>query len=105
MKFLTDEQKNKVPDLYSQEDKEDPFVYLKLRVETNYWLILELDKVKNIGFGWCCLNGDLEMAELGYVSIKVIEGLRYPVDVEEMKKPLSQVKKEVEEKISSFFSS
>ncbi len=95
MSFLTEEQKKRIPALYSQEEIKDPIVYIKLNIYNSFWLITELDSKKELGFGFCCLNGDFEMAELGYISIEEIKNTGYEVGIEEMEEPLSQVKKEL----------
>ena len=95
MSFLTNEQKKRIPALYSQEAVKDPIVFIKLNIMNSFWLITELDHDKELGFGFCCLNGDIEMAELGYVSLEEIEDTGYEIGIEEMEKSLSQVKKEL----------
>ena len=95
MSFLTEEQKKRIPALYSQEEVKDPIVFIKLNIMNSFWLITELDPGKELAFAWCCLNGDIQMAELGYVSLEEIEGTGYEIGIEEMEKPLSQVKKEL----------
>ena len=95
MSFLSNEQKKRIPALYSQEEVEDPIVFIKLNIMNSFWLITELDPDKELGFGWCCLGGDIQMAELGYVSLEEIESTGYEVGIEEIEKSLSQVKKEL----------
>ena len=95
MSFLSNEQKKRIPALYSKKNMKDPIVYIKLNIMNSFWLITELEIDKELGFGWCCLGGDIQMAELGYVSLEEIEATGYEVGIEEMEKPLSQVKKEL----------
>lgn len=85
----------KIPGLYSQEEKSDPIVYIKLSLYTNVWLLTELNPEEKLAFGFVCLNGDVEMAELGYISIQELEDLNYEIKVEEVKQPLSKMKKEL----------
>ena len=95
MSFLTNEQRKRIPALYSQEEVKDPVVFIKLNIMNSFWLLTELDPNQELGFGWCILNGDIQMAEIGYVSLQEIEATGYEVGIEEMEKPLSQVKKEL----------
>jgi hypothetical protein len=65
---ITDE----IPRLY-ETDKvpfEKKTIYQRYRIEPIgfYWLIAELDKEKNLAFGYANLNNDL-FAEWGYISI------------------------------------
>lgn len=93
MSLLTLEQAKRIPELYSQEESEDPIVYLKITCLNSYWLITELDKEKEIAFGYAeLIPGG---GELGYVSFEEIEALPYPITIEEIEKPLSEVKKEL----------
>lgn len=94
MSLLTLQQAEKIPGLYSQEEVEDPIVYLKITCLNSYWLITEFDKEKELAFGYCELLAGC--GELGYVSLEEIEDLPYPVTIEEIEQPLSQVKKELE---------
>jgi len=68
--------RKKLPPLYSQEKEKDPMVYLKLfspYMAMGYWLITEFDGddtmfgAANTGHGW----------ELGYSSLKEMEGAKY----------------------------
>jgi hypothetical protein len=91
MSLLTLEQANRIPELYSQEEVEDPTVYLKITCLNSFWLITEFDPEKELAFGYCeIIPGG---GELGYVSLEEIEDLPYPIQIEEIKQPLSEVKK------------
>ena len=93
MSLLTKEQANRIPDLYAQEDAEDPTVYLHIKCLSSFWLITELDKEKELAFGYCqIIEG---CGELGYVSFEEIEALPYPIEILEVNKKLSEVKKEL----------
>lgn len=93
MSLLTQEQANRVPALYSQEDVKDPIVFLKISCLSSFWLITELNTEEELGFGFCQIfHGG---GELGYVSLKEIEDLPYPIIIKEIKKPLSELKKEL----------
>jgi hypothetical protein len=65
-----------IPDIYGQEKVDDPIVYLKLFTPDGSatWLITEYDR-KDLMFGFACL-GDPDMAELGYISLDEIKGVR-----------------------------
>lgn len=88
---------NQIPTLYTQEEIKDPLVYVVIMCQGAVWLLTELDREKEIAFGWAELfpGG----GELGYISLEEIEELKsqYPVEVKELEepKPLSQLKKEM----------
>ncbi len=93
MSLLTLEQANRIPELYSQEESEDPIVYLKITCLNSFWLITEFDKEKELAFGYCeLIPGG---GELGYVSFEEIEVLPYPIDIEAVEMPLSTFKKQL----------
>lgn len=93
MSLLTQEQAQRVPTLYSQEDVKDPIVFIKISCLNSFWLITEFDAEKELGFGFCQMfEGG---GELGYVSLEEIKNLPYPVKIEEVKKALSIFKKEM----------
>ena len=64
--------KEKIPELYSTEKKpfEKKIIYQRYQMKDLgfYWLIAELDKKKNLAFGYANLNNDV-FAEWGYISI------------------------------------
>ncbi len=84
---------NRIPSLYSQENTKDPIVYLKITFMQAVWLITELEQKQGLAFGYCFIHE----GELGYVSLEEIEDLKnqYPVNIYEVEKPLSQMKKEI----------
>lgn len=96
MSLLTLEQQQKIPGLYSQEEEGDPTVYLVIRCVKAFWLITECDS-EGLAFGWADLYGDGSCGELGYIHLGEIEGLKdnYRVTVEEVKRPLSDLKAEL----------
>lgn len=61
----------KIPKLYSQDDVDDPMVYVKLfsPYSNAVWYITEYDG-KDRAFGYA----DLGYGELGYISIQELEG-------------------------------
>jgi hypothetical protein len=89
--------KRKMPVLYEQEEVNDPLVYIVIMCEGAVWLLTELDKEKELAFGWAELfQGG---GELGYISLAEIEELKrkYHVEVHELDEPkkLSRLKKEM----------
>lgn len=93
--LITKEQMQRIPDLYSQEESKNPIVYLKITCLNSFWLITELDKKDGIAFGFCQILE--KCGELGYVSLQEIEDLKstYPVQIEEVRKTLSELKNEM----------
>ncbi len=63
----------KIPELYETEEieLEKKIIYQKWDIQELgfYWLIAELDKKKNIAFGYANLNND-NFAEWGYINIR-----------------------------------
>lgn len=93
--LITIEQAQKIPNLYAQEEEQDPIVYLKIKCGNSFWLITECDS-EGLAFGWADMYGDGSCGELGYIHLNEIDKLQfnYSVSVEEVKKPLSEMKKE-----------
>lgn len=63
---------NTMPVTYQQDGKgDDAIAYLHYFHPNGDWYITELDIEDGISqcFGYACINGDLDMAELGYISI------------------------------------
>jgi len=62
-----------IPEIYATEKIpfERKIIYQKYQIKEIgfYWLIAELDKEKNLAFGYANLNDD-QLAEWGYVSIE-----------------------------------
>jgi hypothetical protein len=60
------------------------------------WYILELDKdgILDEAFGWMVLGGDLQFAELGYVSINELCANGVELDLHWTPRPLATVKAE-----------
>jgi len=46
------------------------------------WLVTEYDPADDIAFGWACLNGDTQNAELGYTSLAELAEVRVPLAVQ-----------------------
>jgi len=95
MKLLTKELRDKIPELYSQEDVDDPIVHAKFFTpDSNWtWYVLEFDGEDTL---FCYVEGIAN--ELGYSSLREVKSARGPMGlpVERDKffepKPLSEVK-------------
>lgn len=65
--------KDKIPNLYETDSTpfEKKLIYQKWEIPQIgfYWFIAELDKKKNLAYGYANLNDDL-FAEWGYISIE-----------------------------------
>jgi len=63
---------NEIPKLYDTEDTpfEEKIIYRRYQIKEIgfYWLIAELDRKRNLAFGYANLNDDV-FAEWGYISI------------------------------------
>lgn len=94
--------KDKVPAMRSQEKVKDPMVQVKLFTPWAgwTWLLTEYDPKDKVGFGFCYNSQHPDGAELGYVDLTELEGLRGPHNLRVQKdigfKPmvLSQAKKQ-----------
>jgi len=65
------------PPVYSQDGKGlDAIVHAHYFIGGCDWLVTEYDPGDDLAFGWACLNGDRQNAELGYVSLAELEELR-----------------------------
>jgi hypothetical protein len=66
----SEEQLTGIPRLYETEHipTEDKIVQAHFYFGQSHWFVVEYDQVDTL-FGFCILNGDLEMAEWGYVSL------------------------------------
>jgi hypothetical protein len=73
----TIERLNKIPRLYETEDipLKDKLIYLHFFIGGSDWFICEYDG-KDMFFGYCVLNNDLEMAEWGYVAFSELKSLK-----------------------------
>ena len=59
-----------IPPIYGQDGKgKNAVVWMHYFAGGSDWYITELDKKENRAFGYVILNGDVEMSELGYISI------------------------------------
>ncbi len=67
-----------IPDLYSTENVKlsDKLIYLHFFIGSSDWFISEVSHEDyDLMFGYCILNGDLEMAEWGYVSLSELDSI------------------------------
>jgi len=73
----TKERLSKIPKLYETENMplKDKLVYLHFFIGGSDWFICEYDG-KDIFFGFCILNNDLEMSEWGYVSFSELKSIK-----------------------------
>lgn len=70
------------PPLYAQDGKGlDAIVHAHYFLGGCDWLVTEYDPGDELAFGWACLNGDRQNAELGYVSLLELEEVRVPLRV------------------------
>ena len=90
---------NKIPALYAQEEVSDPLVYVSIQIGAAFWLLTELDREKELAFGYAELfDGG---GELGYIYLPEIEdivkeksGVQGVVLEYKEPVPLSKMKKE-----------
>lgn len=83
-----------VPKLYSTEDEKEPIVRLHYFRGGSDWFITELDTKENLAFGYVILNNDIEMAELGYISLEELKNADVEMDFYFTQRPLSEIKDE-----------
>jgi len=71
------EQLKGIPALYSTETipTEDKVVYAHFRIFDSHWYVIEWDSVDSC-FAFCILNGDLQMAEWGYISFSELSKIK-----------------------------
>lgn len=70
-------QYREVPELRGQDGKgKDAEIFIHIFNGNSDWYITELDKDTQEGFGFAVLNGDWQMAELGYISLKELLGMK-----------------------------
>jgi hypothetical protein len=71
------------PRLYTQDGKGyDATVHAHYFVAGCDWLVTEYDPSDDLTFGWCCLNGDRQNAELGYTSLTEMEEVEIPLTLQ-----------------------
>jgi hypothetical protein len=73
------------PPLYAQDGKGlEAEVHAHYFLGDNDWLVSEYDPDEDIAFGWACINGDRQLAELGYISLAELESIRVPLRVRDL---------------------
>lgn len=67
----TESQLASIPGLYETDhiSTQDKIIHAHFHLGESHWLIAEYDQIDTM-FGFCVLNGDLEIAEWGYVSFQ-----------------------------------
>lgn len=70
----TIEQLKRIPNLYETEGipLKEKNLHLHFQFANSHWYIVEFDQ-KDTFFGFVILNGDLEMAEWGYISFNELK--------------------------------
>jgi hypothetical protein len=87
-----------MPKTYETDGQEDKaLVFLHYFNSGSDWWITERDCEEDQlqAFGFVCLNGDREMAELGYIDIEELGRAGVELDLYWQVKPLSDVKREL----------
>lgn len=80
------ERPTSAPKLYAQDGKGlGAEVFAHYFLAQSDWLISEYDPEEDVAFGWACLNGDRQNAELGYVSMAELESVRSTVRLRDLK--------------------
>lgn len=85
-----------MPATYGQDGKgDDATVYLHYFVGGSDWYITEKDMDGGVdqAFGFAILNGDTECAELGYISIRELAGVRVELDLHFEPTTLREIKR------------
>jgi hypothetical protein len=72
----TEAQLASIPGLYQTDhiSTQDKIIHAHFHIVQSHWFIAEFDQVDTM-FGFCILNGDLEMAEWGYVSLEELKDI------------------------------
>ena len=73
----TKERLSKIPKLYETENVplKDKLIYLHFFIGGSDWFVAEYDG-DDLFFGFAVLNGDLQMAEWGYVSFSELKSIK-----------------------------
>lgn len=73
------------PKLYAQDGKGlQAIVHAHYFLGGSDWLVTEWDPEEDLAFGWACLGGDRQNAELGYVSLAELDSIRVPLRVRDL---------------------
>lgn len=76
-----------MPKTYNSESDSDPMVYLHYFIGENEWFIIEKDEIEDkqhLAFGYAILNGDLQNAELGYISIEELKSVKIDSNIKNL---------------------
>ena len=75
----TNEELASIPKLYETEDipLKEKLVYLHFFIGGSDWYVVEYDG-DDLFWGYAILNGDLDMAEWGFVSFKELRDIKIP---------------------------
>jgi Protein of unknown function (DUF2958) len=86
-----------MPKTHETKDPQNPIVSLHYFAGDCHWYIIEKDIEDGVSqaFGYALLNGDLQCAEVGYISITEIVENHVQLDFHFSPKPLSEVKAEM----------
>ncbi len=72
----TETQLASIPGLYETDhiSTQDKIIHAHFYIGPSHWFIAEFDQIDTM-FGFCLLNGDLEMAEWGYISFQELNDI------------------------------
>ena len=86
------------PTLYEQEYAEEKKAYFHYFLGRSDWWVMEYDG-ENTAFGFCCLNGDVENAELGYIHMPELRDVHAELDLYFNVTPLSDIKQKLRDSV------
>ena len=94
----TKEQLAKIPRLYETEGVplREKKIYLHFFIGACDWYAAEYDEEENLFWGYAILNGDLEMAEWGYIGFEELKRIKIPPGFEIDCETCWQVKKAIQ---------
>lgn len=76
------------PGLYEQDGKGyDATAYAHYFIGGSDWFVTEYSPEYDEAFGWACLNGDRQNAELGYIPLDALEEVRAPIRINDQTIP------------------
>ena len=92
------EQLAKIPRLYETEGVplREKLVWLHFFIGGCDWYVAEYDEEENLFWGYAILNGDLEMAEWGYIGFEELKRIKIPPGFEIDCETCWQVKKAIQ---------
>ena len=92
------EQLGKIPKLYETEGVplEEKLIWVHFFIGGCDWYVSEYDEEENLFWGYAILNGDLDMAEWGYVSFDELKSIRIPPGFEVDCDQYWQIKKAID---------